>query len=137
VVLSSNVWRQTGPLSISRDPGSLRADGTRVSYVTRAGTVFDVDRSQITAEWPWHGGGVNLTINDQTFQLSFVRPKGAAEFDKSDAENDAESDRGLTLALIGLTISSWADVFEAVSGTKNIWKGRGATRRWKAYFGGD
>jgi hypothetical protein len=41
---------------MSRDGGSLRAVGDQVSYVTKKGTVFEADRSKITAEWPWHGG---------------------------------------------------------------------------------
>lgn len=134
-MLSSNVWLQTGTFTVSIDGGSLRAAGDQVSYVTKTGTVFEADRSEITAEWPWHGGGVNLTVDGETYKLSFVRPKGGREFDKSDAENRSEAKRGLSLALVGSLVSSWADAFDVVVETKDAWKGRGITRQWKAYFG--
>lgn len=68
--------------------------GNQVSYVTEIGTVFEADRSEITVAWPWHGGGVNLTLNGETYKLSFVRPKGGTDFDKSDAENRSKGSAG-------------------------------------------
>lgn len=134
-VLSSNVWLQTGTFSMSRDGGSLRAVGDQVSYVTKKGMVFEADRSKITAEWPWHGGGVNLTVHGKTYKLSFVPPKGATEFDKSDAENRSQGKRELGLGLVGALVTSWVDVFDVGVEIKDAWKGRGITRQWKAYFG--
>jgi hypothetical protein len=120
---------------MSRDGGSLRAVGDQVSYVTKKGTVFEADRSKITAEWPWHGGGVNLTVHGKTYRLSFVPPKGATEFDKSDAENRSQGKRDLGLGLVGTFVTSWVDVFDVGVEIKDAWKGRGITRQWKAYFG--
>jgi hypothetical protein len=47
-----------------------------VSFATGEGTVFEADRHEIRASWPWweFGAGVHLTVSGKTYRLSFARP---------------------------------------------------------------
>ena len=78
VSLESKAWLRHGPKGMfgGVEPGRLSAREGRVSFATRQGIVFEADRHEIRANWPWweFGAGMHLTVSGKTYRLSFARP---------------------------------------------------------------
>jgi hypothetical protein len=75
VSLASTAWLRKGMFGGS-DQGQLIGREGRVSFSTGRATVFEADRHEIRANWPWweFGAGMHLTMSGKTYRLSFARP---------------------------------------------------------------
>jgi hypothetical protein len=129
--LSSNAWLRYGPKGFfgSIDAGMLLAVGDRVSFVTKKGTIFQADLSEIKVKWPgcWAGFAVNLATGGKVYRLSLARPRGGEEFDKTAGENLSRAVRETLGDLV------W-DGFYGISAYGDAKKGRASGKHWKAYF---
>ena len=78
--LVSLVWLQRasfGGLFQNQNPGLLIArEGGRISLVTLKEKVFEAEKHEIVARWPWYqfGQGVRLKVAGKTYRLSLARP---------------------------------------------------------------
>jgi hypothetical protein len=80
--LVSLVWLQRaffGGLFQNQDPGLLIArEGGRISLVTLKEKVFEAEKHEIVAKWPWYqfGQGVRLKVAGKTYWFAWI-PGGA------------------------------------------------------------
>jgi hypothetical protein len=78
VSLVSIAWLRRGPKGMfgGSDQGQLIGREGRVSFTTGRATVFEADRHEIRANWPWweFGAGMHLTVSGKTYRLSFIQP---------------------------------------------------------------
>ena len=76
--LVSLVWIQRkamGGLFQPQDPGLLIArEGGRISLVTLNEKLFDADRQEIVASWPWYqfGQGVRLNVGGKKYWFAWM-----------------------------------------------------------------
>jgi hypothetical protein len=76
--LVSLVWLQrkaVGGLFQNQDPGLLIArEGGRISLVTLKEKVFDAEKHEISARWPWYqfGQGVRLKVAGKTYSFAWM-----------------------------------------------------------------
>lgn len=73
--IEDTVWRMIG-ISGS-EAGTLRLTKDSFSFVGERGTRFDVRHDVITVvKFPWHyfGGGMKVTIGNETYRFSFLEP---------------------------------------------------------------
>ena len=76
--LVSLVWLQRGALSglfQNQDPGLLIArEGGRISLVTQKGKVFEAEKREISAKWPWYqfGQGMRLGVAGKTYWFAWT-----------------------------------------------------------------
>lgn len=79
--LISKAWRMR-MLNQAYDAGVLMATEGRVCFITRSGPLFEADKQDVKAKWPWwyFGGGVHLTVGGKGYRIYFTPPQGA-DFD--------------------------------------------------------
>ena len=82
--LVSLVWIQRkaiGGLFQPQDPGLLIArEGGRISLVTLNEKLFDADKHEIVARWPWYqfGQGVRLNVAGKKYWFAWMRGSGTS-----------------------------------------------------------
>ena len=85
--LLSKAWCKSGirKLNLPWDAGLLTATEGRVCFMTQSGPLFEADKQDVKAEWPWwlFGGGVYLTVDGQVYCFYFTKPRGARNVDWS------------------------------------------------------
>jgi hypothetical protein len=76
--LISKAWRMR-MLNQAYDAGVLMAGEGKVSFVMRSGPLFEADKQDVKAKWPWwyFGSGVHLTVGGKGHRIYFTAPPGA------------------------------------------------------------
>jgi hypothetical protein len=100
-------------------PGVLELADDRLAFTTEDGPVFNVRKASVAkVVFPWYyfGGGMKVTIGEQTHRISFVRP------------NDATDIPGQLAARSG----DPAGLLTAGRKVMDIGVGRRAGREWRA-----
>jgi hypothetical protein len=117
--LISKAWRMR-MLNQAYDAGVLMATEGKVSFMTRSGPLFEADKQDVKAKWPWwyFGAGVHLIVGDKRYRIYFTPPQGA-EF-----ELGAFADVLPPLA-----------VFEVLNAGRAIREGRASRKAWRTYLG--
>ncbi len=103
-------------------PGVLELHNGRLAFTTEEGRVFEAPLAEVRdVKFPWYyfGGGVKLTVNNESYRLSFVRP------------NDASDIPGRLLARTGGP-GAVAGLLTVGQKIVDIGEGRAAGKTWKA-----
>ncbi len=103
-------------------PGVLELHAGRLAFTSEEGRVFECPLEVLRdAKFPWYyfGGGVKLTVNNERYRLSFVRP------------NDASDVPGRLLARAGGPASALG-LLTVGRKIMDIGEGRTAGKAWKA-----
>jgi hypothetical protein len=76
--LMSKAWRMR-MLNQAYDAGVLVAVEGKVSFVMRSGTLFEADRRDVKAQFPWwyFGSGLHLTVGGKGYRIYFTPPPHA------------------------------------------------------------
>ncbi len=106
-------------------PGILSYDDDRVRFATDEEVLIDAAPKEIEqVKWPviYMGGGCKLTVDGESYRISFVKPNGAA-----DITDELIGDASGVLGAVG----SVADLKEAMGSFGDVKKGRAAGKAWK------
>ena len=62
-------------------PGVLELVDGKIGFTSSEGRVFEALFSDIAVKYPWYyfGGGCKISVGQQVYRISFVKPNGAAD----------------------------------------------------------
>lgn len=118
--LMSKAWRMK-MLNQAWDTGVLVAAEGKVSFVMRSGPLFEADKRNVKAQFPWwyFGSGVHVTVGGKGYRIYFTPPRGA------DFEWGAFAEILPPLAAV-----------EVLHATRVIREGRANGKAWREYLSG-
>ncbi len=126
--LISKAWNMR-MLNQAWDAGVLLATEGRVCFMTRSGPLFEADKQDVKATWPWYyfGGGVHLTVGGKGYRIYFTPPQGA-DFDLSDFMQALPQQ--VTPYIAGLNV-----LVVGIKAGREIVEGVRSTKAWREYLG--
>jgi len=127
--LLSKAWCKSGirQLNLPWDAGLLMATEGRVCFMTQSGPLFDADKQDVKAEWPWwlFGGGVYLTVDGQVYCFYFTKPRGARNIDWSAI---------LSMDTMPLEFRALVLPLAASQTGREIMEGASSAKAWRKYL---
>jgi hypothetical protein len=132
--LISKAWNMR-MLNQAWDAGLLVAIDGRVYFLTESGPLFEADKQDVIAKWPWYyfGGGVHLTVGGKGYRIYFTAPQGA-DFDTFGFLKTLPLDalpQQLVPFLAGLDVLA-----VGLRAGRVIAEGVKSTKAWREYLGG-
>jgi len=110
-------------LNFGSQAGILIGQDSHVKFVTESGVVFEAEKADIVARWPWYEfrGGVRLAVADKRYHLAFVKPN--YETDLTDVALDQIAE-----------IVPAAGLIQLAGIGRDIISGRAAGKAWYGYL---